>query len=124
MVLCAAGKYISRQQVAAVVTLVFGIAVATVSEMQVAGNPVGIMTAAAAVLSTALCQVWAGAKQKELQANGEECSACRCQQQVTMPAATTRHMPGMNCMSTVTRLHTHRVSCAQRQSHSSEAMLG
>lgn len=65
------GKLVSRQKSMAVTLLMVGIAVATVSDKQVASNPMGMLVAVVAVLSSALCQVWAGAKQQELEANGE-----------------------------------------------------
>lgn len=65
------GKLVSRHKLMAVSLLMFGIAVATISDKQVASNPVGILMAVLAVLSSALCQVWAGAKQQELKATGE-----------------------------------------------------
>jgi solute carrier family 35 protein E3 len=65
------GKVISRRKMMAVLLLMVGIAVATVSDKQVASNPLGMLVAVLAVLSSALCQVWAGAKQQELEANGK-----------------------------------------------------
>jgi solute carrier family 35 protein E3 len=66
------GKVLSRQQGWAVALLMLGIAVATVTDTQVTSNPLGILVAAAAVLSSALYQCWAGAKQRELLVNGNQ----------------------------------------------------
>lgn len=62
---------IGRHRLFAVALLLFGIILATVSDEQVSSNTLGMLTAFLAVLCTALCQVWAGAKQKELEADGE-----------------------------------------------------
>jgi solute carrier family 35 protein E3 len=66
------GKTVSREKGFAIALLMFGITVATVSDSQVASNPLGLVVAAAAVLSSALYQVWAGSKQKELGVNGNQ----------------------------------------------------
>lgn len=66
------GKTVSRQKGFAIALLMFGITVATVSDSQVSSNPLGLLVAAAAVLSSALYQVWAGSKQKELGVNGNQ----------------------------------------------------
>lgn len=66
------GKTVSRQKMFAIALLMFGITVATVSDSQVSSNPLGLLVAAAAVLSSALYQVWAGSKQKELGVNGNQ----------------------------------------------------
>jgi solute carrier family 35 protein E3 len=66
------GKTVSRQKGFAIGLLMFGITVATVSDSQVSSNPLGLVVAAAAVLSSALYQVWAGSKQKELGVNGNQ----------------------------------------------------
>lgn len=66
------GKTVSKQKAFAICLLMFGITVATVSDSQVASNPFGLVVAAAAVLSSALYQVWAGTKQKELNVNANQ----------------------------------------------------
>lgn len=66
------GKTVSREKGFAIGLLMFGITVATVSDSQVSSNPLGLVVAAAAVLSSALYQVWAGSKQKELGVNGNQ----------------------------------------------------
>eukprot|EP00879_Flechtneria_rotunda_P023139 GHRR01024464.1.p1 GENE.GHRR01024464.1~~GHRR01024464.1.p1 ORF type:complete len:357 (+),score=120.74 GHRR01024464.1:99-1073(+) len=65
-------KTVSHQKLLAITLLMFGITVATVSDKQVSSNPLGILVAGAAVLSSALYQVWAGSKQKELGVNGNQ----------------------------------------------------
>lgn len=51
------GKTVSRQKMLAIVVLMFGITIATVSDSQVSSNPLGILVAIVAVLSSALYQV-------------------------------------------------------------------
>lgn len=65
-------KTVSRRKLCAIGLLLCGIAVATLSDAQVSGNPLGIAIAAVAVLSSALYQVWAGAKQAELGVSGNQ----------------------------------------------------
>ncbi|KXZ48916.1 hypothetical protein GPECTOR_24g205 [Gonium pectorale] len=55
--------------VAAVALVCAGISVATLSDSQVASNLVGIAVGLGATLMTALYQIWAGSKQKELKAS-------------------------------------------------------
>lgn len=66
------GKTVSQQKLMAIAVLMFGITVATVSDTQVSSNPMGIIVATAAVLASALYQVWTGSKQKELGVNGNQ----------------------------------------------------
>ena len=49
-----------------IAVLLLGIFLSTISDSQVSGNPLGIAVAVANVLVTALYQIWAGTKQKEL----------------------------------------------------------
>lgn len=62
------GKYPSRQVLAAVVLVCLGVALATVTDHGLATNLLGLLVGVAAILVTALYQIWAGSKQKELQA--------------------------------------------------------
>lgn len=62
------GKYPSRQVLAAVVLVCLGVALATVTDHGLATNLLGLLVGLAAILVTAMYQVWAGSKQKELQA--------------------------------------------------------
>jgi solute carrier family 35 protein E3 len=66
------GKVLTRQQAMAIAVLMLGITIATMADSQVTGNPLGMMLAAAAVISSAFYQVLAGAKQKELDVNGNQ----------------------------------------------------
>eukprot|EP00878_Enallax_costatus_P004629 GHUV01004874.1.p1 GENE.GHUV01004874.1~~GHUV01004874.1.p1 ORF type:complete len:387 (+),score=80.11 GHUV01004874.1:241-1401(+) len=66
------GKTVSRQKLMAIALLMFGITVATASDTQVSSNPMGLLVATAAVLASALYQVWTGSKQKELGLNGNQ----------------------------------------------------
>jgi solute carrier family 35 protein E3 len=66
------GKTVGREKMFAIGLLMFGITVATVTDRQVSSNPLGLLVAAAAVLSSSLYQVWAGSKQKELGVNGNQ----------------------------------------------------
>lgn len=66
------GKTVSKQKLCAIALLMFGITIATVSDSQVASNPLGLFVAGAAVLSSSLYQVWTGSKQKELGVNGNQ----------------------------------------------------
>ncbi|KAF6259079.1 triose-phosphate transporter family-domain-containing protein [Scenedesmus sp. NREL 46B-D3] len=50
----------------------FGITIATVSDKQVSSNPLGMLVAGLAVLSSSLYQVWMGVKQKQLGVNGNQ----------------------------------------------------
>ncbi|KAF8062003.1 slc35e3 [Scenedesmus sp. PABB004] len=65
-------KTVSGPKLAAIALLLLGIAVATVSDAQVSANPLGVLVAGAAVLASALYQVWAGRKQAELGVNGNQ----------------------------------------------------
>ncbi|KAF5835056.1 hypothetical protein DUNSADRAFT_8000 [Dunaliella salina] len=62
-------KLPSPRIIASVLVVCVGIAVATVSDAQIASNVVGILVGVAATLMTALYQIWAGSKQKELNAS-------------------------------------------------------
>ena len=62
------GKYPSRQVLAAVVLVCLGVALATVTDHGLGTNLLGLLVGLAAILITAMYQVWAGSKQKELQA--------------------------------------------------------
>ena len=62
------GKYPSRQVMAAVVLVCLGVGLATVTDHGLSTNLLGLMVGLAAILVTAMYQVWAGCKQKELQA--------------------------------------------------------
>ena len=55
--------------IASVLLVCFGIAIATVSDHQMITNIEGMLVGAAATLVTALYQLWAGSKQKELRAS-------------------------------------------------------
>jgi drug/metabolite transporter (DMT)-like permease len=50
-------KTVSRQKLCAIALLMFGITIATVSDKQVSSNPLGILVAGLAVLSSSLYQV-------------------------------------------------------------------
>uniref|UniRef100_A0A383W0N7 Sugar phosphate transporter domain-containing protein n=1 Tax=Tetradesmus obliquus TaxID=3088 RepID=A0A383W0N7_TETOB len=65
-------KTVSRQKLCAIALLMFGISIATVSDKQVSSNPLGILVAGLAVLSSSLYQVWTGVKQKQLGVNGNQ----------------------------------------------------
>ncbi|KAK9842031.1 hypothetical protein WJX81_004974 [Elliptochloris bilobata] len=56
----------TRNELLAVFVLCVGVTMATVTDDQVATNPVGLLVALLAVACTAVYQIWAGAKQKEL----------------------------------------------------------
>ena len=64
------GKRASPRVLASIAVLLVGIALVTLTDAQVSSNPLGVLAAAAAVLVTALYQVWAGTKQKELGLDG------------------------------------------------------
>lgn len=66
------GTRLSRHQSFAVALLILGIALVTITDAQVTSNPLGAAIAAAAILSSAFYQVLAGAKQRELQVNGNQ----------------------------------------------------
>lgn len=59
----------SRRTLTSVAVLLAGITTATVTDKQVSSNPLGVMVAMVATVLSALYQIWAGTKQKELQAN-------------------------------------------------------
>jgi drug/metabolite transporter (DMT)-like permease len=50
-------KTVSRSKLCAIALLMFGITIATVSDKQVSSNPLGILVAGLAVLSSSLYQV-------------------------------------------------------------------
>jgi len=62
-------KLPSPRIIASVLVVCIGIAVATISDAQIASNVLGILVGVAATLMTALYQTWAGSKQKELHAS-------------------------------------------------------
>lgn len=66
------GTRLSRYQSFAVALLILGIALVTITDAQVTSNPLGAVIAAAAILSSSFYQVLAGAKQRELQVNGNQ----------------------------------------------------
>jgi drug/metabolite transporter (DMT)-like permease len=55
-------KTVSRQKLCAIALLMFGITIATVSDKQVSSNPLGILVAGLAVLSSSLYQVCVSAE--------------------------------------------------------------
>lgn len=61
------GKWPSRRVLAAVVLVCLGVALATVTDRGISTNLIGLAVGLAAILVTAMYQVWAGSKQKELQ---------------------------------------------------------
>ncbi|CAD7703136.1 unnamed protein product [Ostreobium quekettii] len=63
------GKRASLQVVLSVVVVCAGIGLATVTDSQVATNAMGLLVGLGAVTSTAMYQIFAGTKQKELQAS-------------------------------------------------------
>jgi solute carrier family 35, member E3 len=65
---CFYQKYPSFKVVAAVCVVCLGIAAATVTDTQMVNNVHGLLVGCAATLVTALYQIWAGTKQKELKA--------------------------------------------------------
>lgn len=60
----------SRRVLASVCVLLTGIFLATVTDSQVSGQPLGVAVAAANCVITGLYQVWAGTKQRELGLSG------------------------------------------------------
>jgi solute carrier family 35 protein E3 len=60
------GKRASRGVVAAVAVVCGGVGLATVTDPEISSNAVGLAVGAGSVAATALYQIWAGAKQKEL----------------------------------------------------------
>ena len=61
------GKYPSQKTLMAVVLVCLGVALATVTDQGLTTNFIGLLVGVAAILVTAMYQVWAGSKQKELQ---------------------------------------------------------
>ena len=62
------GKYPNRQAVGAVSLVCLGVGLATVTNRDLSANLLGLFVGIAAILVTAVYQIWAGSKQKELQA--------------------------------------------------------
>ena len=69
------GKRATRKVVAAIVVVCCGVGLSTVTDTQMGSNMVGWAVGGGAVLSTALYQIWAGSKQKELGAGSMQVSA-------------------------------------------------
>lgn len=63
------GKVPSRRVAAAVGVVCAGVLAATVTDTQAASNVAGLAVGVAATLVTALFQIWAGTKQRELRAS-------------------------------------------------------
>ena len=61
-------KYPSRQTLAAVGLVCIGVGLATVTNTDMTTSVLGVAVGLAAILITAVYQIWAGSKQKELQA--------------------------------------------------------
>ena len=61
------GKYPSQKTLMAVLLVCFGVALATVTEQGLTTTFVGLLVGISAILVTAMYQVWAGSKQRELQ---------------------------------------------------------
>ena len=61
------GRWPSRRVLGAVMLVCLGVALATVTDSTVSTNILGLAVGLAAILVTAMYQVWAGSKQKELQ---------------------------------------------------------
>lgn len=60
------GKHVSVRTVGAIVMVCFGVGLATVTDPQISSNVVGLLIGLGSVLATAMYQIWAGKKQKEL----------------------------------------------------------
>jgi solute carrier family 35 protein E3 len=65
-------KLPSRLMILSVLVVCAGITVATVSDTVAVNNMMGLVVGVAATLVTALYQIWAGSKQRELQANSSQ----------------------------------------------------
>ncbi|KAL3146994.1 hypothetical protein ABBQ38_014961 [Trebouxia sp. C0009 RCD-2024] len=61
------GKYPNHKTLMAVALVCFGVALATVTDAGLTTNSLGLLVGVSAILVTAMYQVWAGSKQKELQ---------------------------------------------------------
>jgi solute carrier family 35 protein E3 len=66
------GKLPSRLMILSVLVVCAGITVATVSDTVAVNNMMGLVVGVAATLVTALYQIWAGSKQRELAANSSQ----------------------------------------------------
>ncbi|KAK9830364.1 hypothetical protein WJX72_011308 [[Myrmecia] bisecta] len=60
------GKQASRRVVAAIVLVCLGVGLATITDTQIGSSAAGLLAGLGAVCATALYQIWAGTKQKEL----------------------------------------------------------
>jgi hypothetical protein len=69
------GKRASRKVVAAIVVVCAGVGLSTVTDTQMGSNALGWGVGGGAVLSTAMYQIWAGSKQKELGAGSMQALA-------------------------------------------------
>lgn len=65
-------KLPSKLMICSVVVVCVGITAATVTDRVAISNAMGLIVGVAATLVTALYQIWAGSKQKELQANSSQ----------------------------------------------------
>lgn len=65
-------KLPSRLMICSVLVVCTGITAATVSDTVAISNSMGLIVGVAATLVTALYQIWAGSKQRELQANSSQ----------------------------------------------------
>ena len=61
------GKFPSQKTLMAVALVCFGVALATVTDHGVTTSSLGLLVGISAILVTAMYQVWAGSKQRELQ---------------------------------------------------------
>lgn len=66
------GHRVTVRVVASVAVVCIGVGICTVTDTQVGSNVVGMAIALASVASTALYQIWAGSKQKELGASSAQ----------------------------------------------------
>ncbi|KAK9844032.1 hypothetical protein WJX81_002459 [Elliptochloris bilobata] len=62
------GKRATKRVVASIVLVCIGVGLSTITDTQMGSNMLGWAVGGGAVVSTALYQIWAGTKQKELQA--------------------------------------------------------
>ncbi|CAL8469506.1 g9047 [Coccomyxa elongata] len=62
------GRRLTRMECAAIALVVVGVVMATVTDSSVTTNLMGVVLSIAAILFSALYQVWIGTKQKELEA--------------------------------------------------------
>ena len=95
------GKFPSQKTLMAVALVCFGVALATVTDHGLTTSSLGLLVGISAILVTAMYQVWAGSKQRELQTGSMQLlhqytPLAACMLAVLVPVLTKVQMPTLS----------------------------